>query len=289
MNYQKGSKVNVGYQLVPYIPKFKENFMNNNILTDIEGEKTFEIINYLPSSYRIWHIAKHHMPVGYIPLCKLKAKQPFEGCTEIEPDTLKAISLEDAVRILSKAEAEGKKIERKSLLGEVKEYFKKLTKNIFDELYYLKRDILIAENIVGYHNVSKAIQYKTIAGYTAEQTTTHIIATREKVKALIPSDMYEKCQYVDSEVYTDKYYHRKFFNEIENDIIIENILNNIIYVLKLDKTEDKKLCLSLYDLNNEMIFFCTEKDMEQFTNNYSISLYTAYSVNNNSFVELYSV
>ena len=135
------------------------------------------------------------MPVGYIPLCRLKAKQPFDGCTEIEPDTLRAVSLENASRILSTVEAEGKKIERKSLLGEVNEYFKKLTKSIFDELYYLKRDILIAENIVGYHNVSKAIQYKTIDGYIEEQIVAHIITTRNKVKALFPADMYENCQY----------------------------------------------------------------------------------------------
>lgn len=261
--------------------------MNKNILTDIEGHNTFEVVNNLPLGYHIWHIGKH-MPVGYIPLCRLKAKQPFDGCTEIEPDTLRAVSLENASKILSTVEAEGKKIERKSLLGEVNEYFKKLTKSIFDELYYLKRDILIAENIVGYHNVSKAIQYKTIDGYIEEQIVAHIITTRNKVKALFPADMYENCQYACYEVYTDKYYHRKFFNEIENDDIIENILDNLINALRLDSTEDKKLCLSLYDLNDEMIYFFTEKEMEDFINCYGIAPYTAFAIKDNSYVELWS-
>lgn len=256
-------------------------------ITDIEGKNTFEVVNNLPLGYHIWHIGKH-MPVGYIPLCRLKAKQPFVGCTEIEPDTLRAISLENASGILSDAETEDKIIERKSLLGEVKEYFKKLTKNIFDELYYLKKDILIAENIVGYHNVSKVIKYKPITGYTAEQTTAHIIATKEKVKALIPADMYEQYQYVDYEVYTDKYYHRKFFNEIENDDIIKNILENLINALKLEDTEDKKFCLSLYDLNDETIYFTTEKEMEDFVNHYGIAPCTAFAVKENSYVELWS-
>lgn len=128
--------------------------MNKNILTDTEGHNTFEVVNNLPLGYHIWHIGKH-MPVGYIPLCKYKAKQPFEGCTEIEPDTLKAISLENAERILSKVEAEGKKIERTSLLGEVKEYFNKLRQkkiwsnsliaNLVHQLYNLKPKAFYAD------------------------------------------------------------------------------------------------------------------------------------------------
>lgn len=257
--------------------------MNNNILTDIEGEKTFEVVNNLPLGYHIWH-----MPIEYIPLSKFKANQLCEGCTGIELDNLKAISLEDAANAILKAEKNGKRIETKSLLGEVKEYFQKLSLNVFDELYYLKRDILIAETIVGYHNVSKVIQYKPIAGYIEEQIVAHIITTRNKVKALIPADMYENCQYACYEVYTDKYYHRKFFNEIENDDIIENILDNLINALRLDSTEDKKLCLSLYDLNDEMIYFFTEKEMEDFINCYGIAPYTAFAIKDNSYVELWS-
>lgn len=38
---------------------------------------------------------------GYLPLCKLKDIQPFEGAREIEVDTLKAIKIDEAQTILA--------------------------------------------------------------------------------------------------------------------------------------------------------------------------------------------
>lgn len=63
---------------------------------------TFGIINAVPDGYMIWNIGDI-MPDGYIPLCRLKMIQPFDGAREIETDALKAIPCHDSRRILKAA------------------------------------------------------------------------------------------------------------------------------------------------------------------------------------------
>lgn len=60
----------------------------------------FEVVNAVPVGYVIWNIGSHNMLPGYLPLCRLKHRQPFEGCMEIEPDTLKAVPTQGAGVIL---------------------------------------------------------------------------------------------------------------------------------------------------------------------------------------------
>ena len=68
--------------------------------TITSGNDIFEIVESVPKGYLIWNIGRN-MIDGYLPLCKLKAVQPFEGCMEIERDTLKAIKIEGAQTILA--------------------------------------------------------------------------------------------------------------------------------------------------------------------------------------------
>lgn len=70
--------------------------MNNTIK---HNGDTFEIIDYVPANYQIWNIGET-MPDGYLPLCKLKSIQRFEGGRDIENDSLKAIKTEGAQTIL---------------------------------------------------------------------------------------------------------------------------------------------------------------------------------------------
>lgn len=67
--------------------------------TITSGNHTFEIVDFVPPGYQIWNIGKN-MIDGYLPLCKLKTVQPFEGGKAIEPDTLKAIKIDGAGIIL---------------------------------------------------------------------------------------------------------------------------------------------------------------------------------------------
>ena len=64
------------------------------------GDHNFEITDRVESGYEIWNIGRN-MPDGYLPLCRMKKDQPFEGGREIEADTLKCIPAPEAQTILS--------------------------------------------------------------------------------------------------------------------------------------------------------------------------------------------
>jgi len=61
---------------------------------------TFELVDCVTLGYEIWNIGEN-MADGYLPLCRLKAVQEFEGGRSIEPDTLRAIKCEGAQLILA--------------------------------------------------------------------------------------------------------------------------------------------------------------------------------------------
>lgn len=67
-------------------------------------EYVFELVNEVPLGYTVWNIGCKsnggHMTDGYLPLCRLKRDQPFEGGREIEVDTLKAIKIEGADKVM---------------------------------------------------------------------------------------------------------------------------------------------------------------------------------------------
>lgn len=71
----------------------------------IVGDNRFELVDELPLGHQFWNIGRN-MPDGYLPMCRLKMAQPFDGAREIEPDTLKAIRLEGAQTVL-RASIEG--------------------------------------------------------------------------------------------------------------------------------------------------------------------------------------
>ncbi len=64
------------------------------VIEDGFNTLVYEIVNEIPPGYQRWNIGKHH-PEGWIPLCKHKHLQPFEGAREIETDTLKTIRVID--------------------------------------------------------------------------------------------------------------------------------------------------------------------------------------------------
>ena len=64
------------------------------------GEDIFEVLDIVPLGYKIWNIGRN-MPDGYLPFCRLKTVQPFEGAQCVETDTLKAVRTEGAQVILA--------------------------------------------------------------------------------------------------------------------------------------------------------------------------------------------
>lgn len=72
--------------------------MMNSIITI--GCDSFRIVEEVPDGYKIWNVGAN-MLKGYIPLCRHKMHQPFDGAYEIETDTLLAIKTDGADKIMA--------------------------------------------------------------------------------------------------------------------------------------------------------------------------------------------
>lgn len=68
--------------------------------TSLNACSVYEVVTEPPLGYIIWNIGSN-APEGYLPFCRLKAVQPFDGGREIEPDTLKAMKCDGAKEILA--------------------------------------------------------------------------------------------------------------------------------------------------------------------------------------------
>ena len=73
--------------------------MTKGQVLNLNGHR-FEVTDRVEKGYQIWNIGRN-MPDGYLPLCRLKKDQPFDGGRYIESDTLKCIPMEGAQVILA--------------------------------------------------------------------------------------------------------------------------------------------------------------------------------------------
>jgi hypothetical protein len=92
------------------------------------------------------------------------------------------------------------------------------------------------------------------------------------VKQYIPQDVYSMWDCGDYTAYTDTLHHRKFWNEIENDVATQyffEVLCNLIGVAT-EEDEDKLFMLELYDFNDVSLYFDSEEDANAFINRYGI-------------------
>lgn len=69
---------------------------DNTKQTITAGQNTFTVVDEVPLGYEIWNIGKH-MVDGYLPFCRVL---PGDG-RRVEVDTLKAIKIEGAQKILA--------------------------------------------------------------------------------------------------------------------------------------------------------------------------------------------
>ena len=66
------------------------------------GGNVYEVVDYIPLGYEVWNIGRH-APPGYVPLCLLSARQPFDGARNIDVGTLKALPIKIAEKLLSES------------------------------------------------------------------------------------------------------------------------------------------------------------------------------------------
>lgn len=91
--------LNIDRQTLAKIVNYKLEALEHDMNVVYACGYKFELVESFPRGYHIWNIGSN-MPDGYLPLCRLKKNQRFEGGREIETDTLKAIKCESAQTIL---------------------------------------------------------------------------------------------------------------------------------------------------------------------------------------------
>lgn len=86
------------------------------------GLDQFTTTDEFPEGYIVWNVGEYHAPTGYIPLCKLKKEQYFDGGKAIETDSLLALPVSDEVRHVIMKKARRTEIDRKK--------FERIVKNM---------------------------------------------------------------------------------------------------------------------------------------------------------------
>lgn len=89
---------------------------------------------------------------------------------------------------------------------------------------------------------------------------------RNTLNALIPEAVRVFLDEQDYTVYTDKYYHRKFWNEIELPEFLNQLFYELRSFLNLEYQDVRTYELSLYDMSEEAFYFLTKEEVVQFAN-----------------------
>lgn len=160
------------------------------------------------------------------------------------------------------------------------------------ELYYVKKYILMLENLKGNNDFSKELfeefQKKNIEPSDEKTLFSQICEFRDILKNTIPANQLEEWMYSDYEVYTDEHHSRQYWNEIENEKIVEHFLGLFVNILNLSQMDTSEYCVSLYDFHDEYLYFENETDMDSFLCNYDCAPYTTFKIHEHHLEELYS-
>lgn len=164
--------------------------------------------------------------------------------------------------------------------------------NCLTELYYIKKYILMLENLKGNNDFSKGLfeefRKKNVEPSDETMLLSQICEFRDILKDSIPEEQLDEWEYSDYDVYTDEHHHRQFWNEIENEEIVEYFFGLFTKILELEVSETSEFFVSLYDFHDEALYFENETDMESFLCNYDCAPYTAFQIHEDYNEELYS-
>ena len=164
--------------------------------------------------------------------------------------------------------------------------------NFFAELYYLKKSVLMLENID--NGISKInslfsdFRTNNPKPLTEEQLIVQVNTFRNMLDKRIPIMIKEEWYFSDYDVYTDKLHHRKFWNEIENDNSVNYFLHTFIEIKNLGNVYLPYM-LSLYDFNNADIYFESEEKAKIFALEYDCAPCTLFRQHRRYNEELWSI
>lgn len=164
--------------------------------------------------------------------------------------------------------------------------------NFLEELYYLKKSVLMVENLdnglLKIDSLLSEFKLKDPVPTTEGQLIAQVRAFKKILNSRIPIKIKKKWDYSDHSVYTDKLHHRKFWNEIENDNSVNYFFNAFV---KIKNLEDSFLpyMLSLYDFNNEALYFASKEKAKQFIDKYDCAPCTLFKQYDGYNEELWSI
>ena len=166
---------------------------------------------------------------------------------------------------------------------------------MFKELYYLKREILMLENLREGNAFMEELFEEFVKHHekplNACYLESQIVDFRYIINSHIPKDVKENWTYCDMEIFTDKFHYRKYFNEIENDKATEYFLELILETLGVATNDgnETNFSLRLYDFNDYDIYFKSEEDANAFIEKYSIDTCTGFAKENDEWIESWSI
>lgn len=171
--------------------------------------------------------------------------------------------------------------------------------DFFTFLYYSKQYGLMNECYYGNDfviNTAKELEIikDKLSNYDSiEKLTLVICRLSEELRKNIPCDILDDYENSDYEKYTDRYYHRQYWNQIPNFDFIEIFLSKFEQLYKAcnkDTIDTKgEYCIRLYGFNDYEIYFKSLESLEKFASLYDLIPYSVYKVNKSYYEELYTV
>ena len=171
-------------------------------------------------------------------------------------------------------------------------------------MYYTKKAILLYERVFGYKPIVDPCDIATLESIETQERFETVCARiqetlkeqvfnanlsnedKEFLEELQFSNFLELADEGDFALVTEKYYHRKFFNEIPNDAIITSLITAFERLWGLPS--EGPYFIEIYDLGDEAIFFESYDAMKQFVDDYDATPYTAFEIKEHCSIELYS-
>ena len=172
--------------------------------------------------------------------------------------------------------------------------------NCLNELYNLKKNILILENENNGYDKSNELFSKFCSSNTVPESEEELLVQitvfndmlEKEIKTFMHNEEYECLLWGDYENYTAKFHHRKYWNEIENDVSVNYFLLRFLQLKKIDaKPLGSSLFyfVSIYDLNDEDAFFETKDAAEKFIDRYDCAPCTLFEQNGSIINEVCSL
>ena len=160
-------------------------------------------------------------------------------------------------------------------------------------IYYLKKYTLIAQNYFNDKYFNMAFELVDPLNDKSERGICKWCARRiNAIQKIVPERVIDDCYDADYEVYTDRFYHRKFWNEIPNDrattLAFDAFRTTIMDKYQTKKSDDY-YTVSFYDFNDADIQFDSKKLAESFIETHDCAPFTLFKVSGTRIEEIYSV